>query len=75
MRFLKIVGWSLLALLVILALISGIFVYTHKPDYAGEKVLRNSTGEVKVYFDTYGVPHIYAQNEADAFRALGYVHA
>jgi penicillin amidase len=75
MRFLKIVGWSLLALLGILALISGIFVYTHKPDYSGEKVLRNNKEEVKVYFDTYGIPHIYAQNEADAFRALGYVHA
>jgi penicillin amidase len=31
--------------------------------------------EVKVYFDTYGIPHIYADNEKDAFRALGYVHA
>ena len=33
------------------------------------------SAEVKVYFDTYGIPHIYAQNEMDAFQALGYVHA
>jgi len=31
--------------------------------------------EVEVYYDTYGVPHIYAQNEIDARRTLGYVHA
>lgn len=30
---------------------------------------------VEVYRDAYGVPHIYAQNEADLFFAQGYVHA
>ena len=28
-----------------------------------------------MYFDDYGVPHINAQNQEDAYRALGYVHA
>ena len=37
--------------------------------------MSNLKEEVKVYFDPYGIPHIYAQNETDAFRALGYVHA
>ncbi|HAN77457.1 MAG TPA: penicillin acylase family protein, partial [Bacteroidales bacterium] len=31
--------------------------------------------QVEVYFDTYGIPHIYAQSESDAYYALGYVHA
>jgi len=36
----------------------------------------NSIDEaVRVYFDDYGIPHIFASNEADAYRALGYVHA
>src|SRR6476660_5306598 len=30
---------------------------------------------VEVITDRYGVPHIYAQNEADLFFAQGYVHA
>lgn len=33
------------------------------------------SSDVEVYFDTYGVPHIYAQTELDAIRTLGYVHA
>ena len=31
--------------------------------------------EVSIYFDDVGVPHIFADNEIDAYRALGYVHA
>jgi penicillin amidase len=30
---------------------------------------------VEVLFDQVGVPHIYGQNEADTYFALGYVHA
>lgn len=33
------------------------------------------SNEVTTYFDPYGIPHIYADNETDALRALGYVHA
>jgi penicillin amidase len=31
--------------------------------------------ETTVYFDEFGVPHIYATNSKDAMMALGYVHA
>jgi penicillin amidase len=31
--------------------------------------------KVSVYYDEIGVPHIEAENENDAFQALGYVHA
>lgn len=30
---------------------------------------------VKVYFDDYGVPNIFAQNEEDAYFSMGYMHA
>lgn len=33
------------------------------------------TREVEVRYDDRGVPHIFAQNELDAYRALGYVVA
>ena len=52
-----------------------IFVQTLKPTYKGDRTLVQLQDEVQVYFDTYGIPHIYAQNELDAFRSLGYVHA
>ncbi len=75
MRIVRKVAWSLLILVVILFLIIGIFIYLAKPDYNGEKQLSGLSGEVEVYFDTYGIPHIYGNNEKDAFTALGYVHA
>ncbi len=74
MQILKKVGWALLILISVLALVVGIFIYLAKPDYEGEKQLPGISGEVQVYFDTYGIPHIYGDNEKDAFTALGYVH-
>lgn len=52
-----------------------IFMNSLKPDYSGAKALNGLTSEVKVHYDTYGIPHIYAENEENALRALGYVHA
>jgi penicillin amidase len=66
----------LLGIFLVLILIAGIaFVQHQKPEYEGNKALPKLQDSVTVYFDTYGIPHIYAENEPDAFRALGYVHA
>lgn len=62
-------------LLAVLALSAFVFVQSLKPDYEGEVSLPGLSQGVDVYFDPYGIPHIYADTEADAFRALGYVHA
>ena len=59
----------------ILAIALAIFAYTLKPVYDGEVALTDLNDEVTVHYDTYGIPHIYADNNKDAFRALGYVHA
>jgi len=75
MRTLKKIGIFLLAFLALIILVIGIFVYALKPDYSGEKELVDLKQEVKVYYDSYGIPHIYGENEQDAYRALGYVHA
>jgi penicillin amidase len=64
-----------MAVVAILAITLGIFAYTLKPDYDGEKQLSSLTENVEVYYDAYGVPHIYGKSNQDAFRALGYVHA
>nr|WP_299385495.1 penicillin acylase family protein [Allomuricauda sp.] len=65
-----------LASLVLIAIIGAfVFVQSLKPDYKGSKTLPEISDEVQVYFDDYGIPHIYAQQQKDAFKALGYVHA
>ena len=45
------------------------------PDYSGEMQLAGLHHPVKIYRDNYGVPHIFAQDDHDAFFAQGYVHA
>ena len=52
-----------------------LFSRTLYPTYNGELELANISDEVTVYYDEVGVPHINAQNQKDAFTALGYVHA
>ncbi|WP_047245591.1 penicillin acylase family protein [Maribacter thermophilus] len=75
MKTLKKIGILFLVLAVLAGIAAIIFVQILKPDYSGEKVLVGLKQNVDVYYDKYGVPHIYSENELDAFRALGYVHA
>ena len=45
------------------------------PQIDGEVRLNGLNAGVQVIRDQYGVPHIYAENRDDLFRAQGYVHA
>ena len=67
------VGSIAFALLLLLAFY--FFAQSQKPTYNGTVDLPDLGSEVEVYFDEFGIPHIYADNESDAFMALGYVHA
>lgn len=75
MKFIK-KGLKIVVLLIILIVV-GLWLYSqvNKPTYSGELEIKNLSAEVKVYFDEVGVPHINAQNQKDAYTALGYVHA
>ncbi|MFS4447298.1 penicillin acylase family protein [Maribacter sp. 2307UL18-2] len=75
MKLLRRIGRVLMVLVGILAIGTAIFTYSLKPDYDGEKTIVGLSAAVEVYFDRYGVPHIYGNEPVDAFRALGYVHA
>ncbi|HOY49630.1 MAG TPA: penicillin acylase family protein [Flavobacteriales bacterium] len=66
---------GILLLLVLLAAGLGIWLYSLKPDYSGDLNLKGIKEEVQVFYDDFGVPHIYAKNEEDAYCALGYVVA
>jgi len=65
----------LLVLIVLILLGGWFFKQKNKPVYSGDLQLNNLEQKVNVYFDEFGVPHIYAQNQHDAYVALGYVHA
>jgi penicillin amidase len=49
--------------------------FLSKTKYEGEVQLKSIQDQTTVYFDDFGVPHIYANNSIDAMTALGYVHA
>ena len=70
---------KLLKIIVVLLIliVAGGWLYskTFYPDYKGELEIKNLSEKVTVYFDEIGVPHINAQNQEDAYTALGYVHA
>ena len=75
MKKLKIVLLVLLSLLLIIIIALVVYGFYLKPKYEGEVQLKNIQKETTVYFDEFGVPHIYADNSKDAMEALGYVHA
>lgn len=75
MKKLKKFFFILFSIILLLALSIYIYLLTTKPQYEGEVALKNIVKETTVYFDDFGVPHIYANSQKDALTALGYVHA
>jgi penicillin amidase len=64
-------------LIVILAAGAGGYAWlrTSLPETRGRLVLPGLHQEVSIYRDRDGVPHIFAADDADAYFALGFVHA
>lgn len=75
MKTLKKVLLILISLIILLSVSLYVYLQTTKPKYEGEISLKNIGKETTVFFDDYGVPHIYATSQKDAMTALGYVHA
>ena len=75
MSKIKKIALILLAILTLILIGGWVYYASLKPVYDGTVNLKNSKEKTDVYFDDYGVPHIYAQNQEDAVTALGYVHA
>ncbi|MEN8230121.1 MAG: penicillin acylase family protein [Bacteroidota bacterium] len=71
---------SIILIIFVLVLIGGmIYLNSLKtravPDYNADVDLENLVDPVTVYRDSMGVPHIYATNEQDLYRTVGYVMA
>lgn len=75
MKRLKKMVIAIFILFIVLVVGVGSYVYFLTPKYDGEIALNAIQKETTVYFDDYGVPHIYAQSQKDAMTTLGYVHA
>ena len=82
--YLKRAGIGLLAFIVLLGGSGGFYFKSYLPNTVapksfpqidGEIQLEGLDGQVDVYRDAMGIPHIYASTQHDLFFAQGYVHA
>lgn len=74
----RITKYALIAFIVLLILLS-IYLYLTlektRPTLEGEIKVPEIQSAVKIIRDTYGIPHIYAENDHDLFFSQGYVTA
>lgn len=75
MKLLKILGCGILILCIVLFLIVIYFYTSSQSKYTGSITLSGLKKSVTIHRDQYGIPHIKALTDEDAFFALGYVHA
>lgn len=74
----RVLKWGVLVLIVAAAALGGYLYYLAPrtvPDLDGTIHSPHLKAEVRVVRDHWGVPHILAQNEPDAYYALGYCMA
>ncbi len=74
MKLFKRILVGLIALVILLVIAIALYLQNLKPTYSGTVNFKEIEG-TEVYFDTIGVPHIFADNEEKAITALGYIHA
>jgi len=53
----------------------GLFLVSLRAQRHNSLAVAGLSKEVDVYFDSWGVPHIFAQNEHDLYLSFGYLHA
>lgn len=77
-RFVKIfIGiFSLILVVAVVVLLLGVrLIKKSLPQTSGTLEIAGLQSPVKVFRDRFGVPHLFAQNEADLFAAMGFVVA
>ena len=71
---------TVLAVIILIAIVSGYFFFNKLqkaalPDYETDVGIRGLNKEVTILRDSFAIPHIYAENEADLYRAVGFAMA
>ncbi len=74
-KFIKRSAIGLLLLLLAVGATTAWYLSGKQPQRSGDFAMSGLQAPVSVRYDERGVPHITAANEADLYRALGYVHA
>jgi penicillin amidase len=79
MKIFRVVVVTFLVLVLMGAIAGGVFIrYSSRkalPDYSKDLFLENLKDSVKVYRDGTGMAHVYAEEEMDLYRTVGYLMA
>lgn len=75
MKIIRIILFTIIVIAIVISAIVTSIRVVMSPDYRGELAMDGLSSEVEVYYTDHGIPHIYAETEVDAYRAMGYVHA
>ncbi len=75
MRYLKWTAWIILGVVVVAVIGAYGYLKATVPSYTGDLTVKGIKGNVEIIRDSYGMPHIYAENDADAYFGLGYCMA
>ncbi len=75
MKFLNYVGIVIVIIIVSTIVFIKVLPKRSVPKYNGEFVMPGLQDEVVIYYDSLIIPHIYAQNEVDLYKTVGYVMA
>ncbi len=66
---------AFVAILIVALVIAYSLVTESFPQTSGSCTVAGLSADVRIARDAYGVPHIFAERESDAYFAVGYVHA
>jgi penicillin amidase len=75
MKWLKRLGWSVLALLALLAAAAAWYVGQVLPVTKGNITLAGANAELRIERDLHGMPTVHAASLQDAYYGVGVVHA
>jgi penicillin G amidase len=75
MRALKIIIISIILILFVAGLSGYILLKNSVAPYEGTITLNGVSKDIEITFDAKGIPQIWAENESDAYFALGWLHA
>lgn len=73
--FLRVFWWFTGVLLIAALAFIATYLYCAQSNISGKRVIKSLGDSVAITFDQADIPHIKAKSQADAYFALGYLHA
>ena len=73
--FLRVFFWLIGLCLVAGLAVTAAYLYSAQSNISGKRTIKTLGDSVAITFDEVDIPHIKAKSQADAYFALGYLHA